>query len=73
MDLPGRPLIYGTTDRFLRCFSLNSLEDLPDLPKNDEIDSIARDESQTSLFDNENKNDILKEKEISEIAHIEEE
>lgn len=73
MELPGRPLIYGTTDRFLRCFSLNSLEDLPDLPKNDEIDSIARDESQTSLFDNENKNDILKEKEISEIAHIEEE
>lgn len=73
MDLPGRPLIYGTTDRFLRCFSLNSLEDLPDLPKNDEIESIARDESQTSLFDNENKNDILKEKEISEIAHIEEE
>lgn len=73
MDLPGRPLIYGTTDRFLRCFSLNSLEDLPDLPKNDEIDGIARDESQTSLFDNENKNDILKEKEISEIAHIEEE
>lgn len=73
MDLPGRPLIYGTTDRFLRCFSLNSLEDLPDLPKNDEIDSIARDESQTSLFDNENKNDILKEKKISEIAHIEEE
>ena len=73
MDLPGRPLTYGTTDRFLRCFSLNSLEDLPDLPKNDEIDSIARDESQTSLFDNENKNDILKEKEISEIAHIEEE
>lgn len=73
MDLPGRPLIYGTTDRFLRCFSLNSLEDLPDLPKNDEIDSIAMDESQTSLFDNENKNDILKEKEISEIAHIEEE
>ena len=32
LDLPGRPLVYGTTDRFLRCFSLNSLEDLPDLP-----------------------------------------
>ena len=26
LDLPGRPLIYGTTDRFLRCFSLNSLD-----------------------------------------------
>lgn len=21
LDLPGRPLVYGTTDRFLRCFS----------------------------------------------------
>ena len=73
MDLPGRPLIYGTTDRFLRCFSLNSLEDLPDLPKTEEIESIAKDDSQTSLFDKENKSDILKEKEISEIAHVEEE
>lgn len=73
MDLPGRPLIYGTTDRFLRCFSLNSLDDLPDLPKTEEVESIAKDDSQTSLFDNENKSDILKEKEISELAHIEEE
>ena len=73
MDLPGRPLIYGTTDRFLRCFSLKSLEDLPDLPKTEEVESIAKDDSQTSLFDNENKSDILKEKEISELAHIEEE
>ena len=72
-DLPGRPLIYGTTDRILRCFSLNSLEDLPDLPKTEEVESIAKDDSQTSLFDNENKYDILKEKEISELAHIEEE
>ena len=53
LDLPGRPLIYGTTDRFLRCFSLNSLEDLPDLPRTEDIESIAKDESQTSLFDEE--------------------
>ena len=51
LDLPGRPLVYGTTDRFLRCFSLNSLEDLPELPKTEEVESIAKDESQTSLFD----------------------
>lgn len=55
MDLPGRPLIYGTTDRFLRCFSLNSLDDLPDLPTTEEIESIAKDTSQTSLFDTENQ------------------
>ncbi len=50
LDLPGRPLVYGTTDRFLRCFSLNSLEDLPDLP--DEAEK--NDENQTSLFSEDN-------------------
>ena len=29
LDAPGRPLLYGTTDKFLRVFGLNSLEDLP--------------------------------------------
>lgn len=48
LDLPGRPLVYGTTDRFLRCFSLNSLDDLPDLPE----DAENKDDSQTSLFEN---------------------
>ncbi len=32
LELPGRPLLYGTTKNFLRCFSLSSLEDLPKLP-----------------------------------------
>lgn len=65
LDLPGRPLIYGTTDRFLRCFSLNSLEDLPDLPKTQEVESIAKDTSQTSLFDDDSQvaqNSILTKK-----------
>ena len=56
LDLPGRPLIYGTTDRFLRCFSLNSLDDLPELPKTEEVENIAKDDSQTSIFDDDNKN-----------------
>lgn len=30
-DLPGRPLIYGTTKRFLEVFDLNDLTDLPTL------------------------------------------
>lgn len=32
LELPGRPLLYGTTKNFLRCFSLNDLSDLPSLP-----------------------------------------
>lgn len=56
LDLPGRPLVYGTTDRFLRCFSLNSLEDLPDLPSTEEVEKISKDNGQTSLFEDEDKN-----------------
>lgn len=29
LDLPGRPVSFRTTDVFLRCFGLSSLEDLP--------------------------------------------
>lgn len=32
LDAPGRPTLFGTTDAFLRCFGLESIEDLP---KND--------------------------------------
>jgi segregation and condensation protein B len=28
---PGRPILYGTTRRFLEVFGLNSLRDLPQL------------------------------------------
>lgn len=31
LDVPGRPLLFGTTEQFLRCFGLKSLEDLPDM------------------------------------------
>lgn len=33
LELPGRPLLYGTTKNFLRCFGLSDLTDLPPLPK----------------------------------------
>lgn len=36
LELPGRPLIYGTTSDFLRCFSLSSLSDLPPVPQKSE-------------------------------------
>jgi segregation and condensation protein B len=31
LDAPGRPILYGTTNLFLRSFGLSSLEDLPPL------------------------------------------
>lgn len=36
LELPGRPLLYGTTADFLRSFGLNSLEGLPNLPQKEE-------------------------------------
>ena len=30
-DAPGKPMLYGTTDEFMRCFGLKSLNDLPDI------------------------------------------
>lgn len=36
LDLPGKPLLYGTTKNFLRCFSVSSLDELPPLPKSGE-------------------------------------
>lgn len=44
LDLPGRPLLYGTTDEFLRCFSVSSLDELPSLP-HDDNESANEDES----------------------------
>lgn len=52
LDVPGRPVLYGTTSDFLRCFSLNSLSELPELPKEDrEVLMSDVDNGQLSLFD----------------------
>lgn len=42
-DAPGRPILFGTTDVFLRHFGLKSLDELPPLPQ-------APEEQNVSLF-----------------------
>ena len=53
LELPGRPLVYGTTENFLRCFGITELSELPEIPdsskeKSDEEES--GDDSQLSIF-----------------------
>ncbi len=51
LDLPGKPLLYGTTPNFLRCFCLTSLSELPELPDKigaEELVSAADDEIDSS-------------------------
>ena len=45
----GRPILYGTTDTFLRTFGLNSLEDLPKLPSDREA-AVGMDDEQLELL-----------------------
>lgn len=47
LDLPGRPLLYGTTPEFLKCFCIESLSDLPELPDHDEEKEAESDEGDT--------------------------
>lgn len=59
LELPGRPLLYGTTENFLRCFSISSLDELPPLPQKQENpdENALEDDSQLSIFDDENAED----------------
>ncbi len=51
LELPGRPLVYGTTEHFLRCFRISSLDELPPLPNDEE--SEESEESRQSDEDNQ--------------------
>ena len=31
LDAPGKPILFGTTEEFLRCFGVSSIEELPDI------------------------------------------
>lgn len=51
LDAPGRPLLFGTTEEFLRRFSVQSLDELPgiDPEKMESFKEEAEDEAQLKL------------------------
>ena len=56
LDAPGRPMLYVTTEKFLRVFGINSLSELPAtetlLPPKEEAPMIAVEEGE-GFFDSE--------------------
>lgn len=56
LELPGRPLLYGTTENFLRCFNLERIENLPPLPESDK-NANSEEESEKEQPEN-NSNEI---------------
>jgi hypothetical protein len=59
-ETPGRPILYGTTDTFLKILGLNSVNDLPKLKEineilqNEKIEGIT--EADIDLFNSVNQN-----------------
>ena len=49
-DAIGKPLLFGTTDEFLKRFNLNSLEDLPDYDELLERIQVLKQEANDSLY-----------------------
>lgn len=51
LDAPGRPILFGTTEEFLRCFGVQGLDDLPvpDPVKVEDFKAEAEEEIQLRL------------------------
>ena len=43
LDLPGRPLLYGTTLNFLKCFGISSVDELPQFKNHEEEENTNTD------------------------------
>ena len=41
LELPGKPLLYGTTKNLLRCFGITDLSELPPLPKTQQEGEVS--------------------------------
>ncbi len=41
LDTPGRPMLFGTTEEFLRCFGIESLAELPEFEEENPEDFAA--------------------------------
>ena len=54
LELPGKPLLYGTTKNFLRCFGISDLSELPELPKNENAVSDVGEQLEMTTEENEN-------------------
>lgn len=52
LDLPGRPLIYGTTPDFLRVFCISSLDELPSLPEHPQTAEEKNEEKEKNEAEN---------------------
>ena len=53
LDAPGRPVLYRTTDTFLRCFGLRTPQDLPPINFKDKLPELMETGEQLSIEESE--------------------
>ena len=53
LDAPGRPMIYSTTEKFLRVFGISSLDELP---QTESLDALAASETAVDTAESEVSN-----------------
>ena len=58
LDAPGRPMLYATTEKFLRVFGLRSISELPEteimLPAKEDLPILQEDDGQISIDSEDN-------------------
>ena len=63
LELPGRPLIYGTTENFLSCFNVSDVSELPPLPQKNSDEENSEESSENGENENTEK-ELEKEEKI---------
>ena len=58
LDAPGRPILFSTTEEFLRCFNLSSLTELPDYSVIRESNENVGEEQIIKDLDNEGETEL---------------
>ncbi|MBU1657315.1 MAG: SMC-Scp complex subunit ScpB, partial [Candidatus Omnitrophica bacterium] len=73
-DIVGKPLIYGTTEKFMEFFGLNTLDDLPMLKdfKEEDLEYGRPPEGQVVKNIDDEKNDSDDGDRRRQVAHYEE-
>ena len=66
LDVPGRPILYGTTDVFLRTMGISDISELPELPDLSSNDGIKKLQEQIEALESSQDLEITAEEPGSE-------
>ncbi len=57
LDTPGRPMLFGTTEEFLRCFGIESIMELPEFEERSADETELQKTEEGSIESDQNENE----------------